>query len=975
MSIRSSDGKNFRRVARTTGDRVPAVGIRRNKSFYTATGGELSLDLQSLSPQISYQPGQGQLEVKSSAGPMIEGLDYYETSATSITFPSPGLSAGERLEIIQTFQYSGNLVAQVRPDEYSQVASAGQTSVTADFSWPLNQNPSKRHGAIMVYLNGILQQRGSSQDYVEVSLGQANTNQIQFNSALVGGENISIVRTYQAIDETAAATQFNNTRLSDLQDYFKVGFQAFVDEQTNRISVPFTTITGRASIPDLTRDLKVRYGVERIPVQQIYRIESEFGPNGEPVWGLVGDDRGLVRFVGGAWTNVVGSYGTYPSPNGPTSYIEVTFYGTGLNALCVPYTGQSRNFSLNVDGVSYPNVAIAVTTQSDVLGGRNYNSNTVIPVIQGLSLGIHTVRLGYVTNSAEIFGFEILNVSNSNLVVNPGTAFVNGREINVLGQSASLLAKPATVTGTKGGRVVTYLDTDGTVKQSVTLTNASQANLSAADHTNEDVVRVYNWREFGAGRSDDFSLARGVSVNSGFTLEDGTTTLLGFQIGDSTVFSNIGSGFTLNSNTHYFTIVFVGTGLDIFSNSTGNGASIDPHAVSINGISVGNITATPNQSGRVIKVASGLPYGTHTVKVTRNGSTAQGHINFLNFIVYQPKKPTIPAGAVELADYNVMADFNGAGATDAQDSFQIPIGTLSKMCPREMAYVGTWSISSDPNYLSYHTTFTGTNSSYTEYTFYGTGVSIQLGSSGGGTYDFTVAINGTLNSSGVARSNASNLGGGSYRSTTVASGGNTPVVRIEFTGLALGRHTIRMTKTAGAGNFIFEALHIITPIHAHVSNSPYSFQNTLPVGSCSVSDSRLLSPVKSESPKKAAVKTRAINVNPTTTSTVFVPCPDLSVTISLKKLCRVEMNFYGRFACSGGNTLYFCIFINGIPQVDPNLGEQIAMAVPGTSAAISISDIIVLPAGTHKIDVYWAVNAGTATANSNSRSLTVKELD
>lgn len=124
---------------------------------------------------------------------------------------------------------------------------------------------------------------------------------------------------------------------------------------------------------------------------------------------------------------------------------------------------------------------------------------------------------------------------------------------------------------------------------------------------------------------------------------------------------------------------------------------------------------------------------------------------------------------------------------------------------------------------------------------------IGLVASSVGTYDFTVSIDGSLNSSGVAKTNASNLGSGSYRSTSVVSGAP---CRIEFTGLSLGLHTITIQRSAGTGNFGFGGVFVITPIHSARSSSPADLQNTLPVGSCALSDSRLTGMVESEQPKR-----------------------------------------------------------------------------------------------------------------------------
>lgn len=990
MSVRSSDGKNFRRVARTAGDRVPAVGIRRNKAFYTATGGELSLDLQTLTPQISYQPGQAQLEVKSSAGPMIEGLDYYETSATTITFPSPGLSFGEVLEITQAFQYSGNLVAQVRPDEYSEVAAPGQTSVATDFSWPLNQNPAKRHGAIMVYLNGILQQRGASQDYVEVSLGQANTNQIQFNSAMIGGENISIVRAHQAIDETAASTQFNNTRLAELQEHFTKGFQAMVDESVT-IAVPYTSVVGRARIPDIVNDLKPSFGVDRIPIEDIYLIQNEFGPNGERVWGVVGDDRGLIRIVGAADINT-NPRNSFPLrvQNTGNDFIEVTFYGTGLNIL-ITQPGATQQAVYSVDGGAES--ANFITTTSSVLTvpARGYRNNFVQNVVSGLSLGIHTVKIRVPNTSVaflHLHGFEILNTaSTSSLKINPGYAFQNGRKISSLAGSSSLLAKPATVTGGNGGRVVTYIKPDGSFDQSVQLVAASPSYLTAADHTNEELTRTYHFREFGAGGSTDFDvLPQGTVSSRSFVLEDGTTALLGqnSQTGGTPI-----ENLSPQATGDYITFVFVGTGLDITTALAA--AYTSTNQVTVDGVSVGSISSL-SIGVQVKKIASGLKYGTHVVAIQRTS----GGFSFAiaDFKVYGPKKPSIPAGSIELSDYNVMADYTGnatAGATP------IASGVLRKFNTREFSYIGSgWTISASPiadGSLGFQVSST-TNSDAIHYAFFGTGLEWRFSNNAAsavwqmsidGSTNLSVSNSsptpGTAGWSGAVSTNGDRYGAGvtswiastgTLTSSVTATTGN----GVRVYGLTPGLHIITITKISGAGQVIHNALDIITPIHSPRSGPAAGVQNSLPIGSCSLSDSRFVSLVKSDKNAKNWAQAVGTITSPTTTSSVYVPMPDLSVTINTGangKASFLRINYsIDFFADAAGRNPAFRVYVDGVP-----VGQLRDWITFSGVSSYCVSDIIRVPVspGAHKVDVYWVINAGTLTANDNRRTLLVEEVE
>ena len=91
-----------------------------------------------------------------------------------------------------------------------------------------------------------------------------------------------------------------------------VGLQSFVDQTTNVIVATSTAgapasgqfysqIVGRASMPDISKNLKVQMGVERIIMQTIFLIPGEMGPSQEPVYGVVNDTYGQIGLVGWDW--------------------------------------------------------------------------------------------------------------------------------------------------------------------------------------------------------------------------------------------------------------------------------------------------------------------------------------------------------------------------------------------------------------------------------------------------------------------------------------------------------------------------------------------------------------------------------------------------------------------------------------------------------------------------------------------------
>lgn len=960
--IRTTDGSGQYKRIPSVGDLHPtATGFQREVASYTATGGETSINLALLSPALSYMPGRHQLSIKrSSGGALMVGLDFTETSSTTVGFSDP-LVAGEIVEITKEFTVTGVMAVEPRPDCYTATATTGQTLVTCDFSWPYNLNAGKAIGGVKVFVQGFLWKRGV--EYTEVNLGTTNTNQILVADGFVGGEDIVILPAYQAIDQTAGASTLANQSLASLQSMMAAGSQGFVDQSTDMIAVPNTAIVGRAKIPNLANDLRASLGIERIAVQSIMQLQNEFGPNGEPVYAVLNDDRGLIRFVGG-WGQYNDAYGARVYA-GTAGYIEVVFYGTGLNILSAANTGVDAVL-VSYDGGSETSVNLNLANQSSILAARGYAQNCVVPVITALPLGVHTVKLRWAAVAGTSYqGFEILNANASGLInINPGVGYINGQKY--VNSAADSIDYRTGVTGARGGRVVRYLNSDGSVGQAFTAVNAAQANLTSADHTNEEVARAYHWREFGAGRADDFSLLpiTGVS-NAAFTLDDGTTTLVGSQVASDQM-SGKPEGLRVNALGSFITFTFVGTGLDLLMFDNGTGGN-DTYTYSIDGATP---SAWPYTSGsttlRTQKIVSGLPYGTHTFKLTR-GAAATWVPEVCKFIVYGPKKPTIPATALELCDYNVMAALVGNSTAGIETISQ---GVLRKeISQREAVYVGGgWALP-----IIYPATavggwqaYTGTVGQYVEYTFFGTGFEKRCYSTPGAT--FTVQVDGAFPAAVTYY--------GGYNSYTPATGALTANVGtvasgFRVVGLSLGVHKVKVTLASGTYLYT-EAMDIITPIHSTKSNLYADLQNTLPVGSCSLMDSRKTSMVKEIVPaSKSWAQAVGVTASPSTTSTTAVPMADMSVTIrTTGGALKIDYK-----ACvyntAVGNYMATQVYVDGVA-----VGSISSMNSTTISYAVELTDGFIVPCapGVHKVDLYWFCQGGTTTVDSGKRTLTVQEL-
>jgi hypothetical protein len=572
-----------------------------------------------------------------------------------------------------------------------------------------------------------------------------------------------------------------------LPEIFKQGMQDFVTP--DMITAPFTTIQNR---PKVSNSLKAIAGIERVMVKAIEVSPSEFGPNGEVVYKLSnGDSR--IRFVG-TWRGLSDNIGSYARTDVVNDFMEVTFYGTGLNLLSYSNLPGTK---FSVDGGAETTDVIAASG-STVLNSRNYGSNSIYTVVSGLSLGWHTVKLRNSQVTLLSMGVEILN-ERSDVGIAAGKAIAQGSSIALSSLSSS--AFKVGVIGSRGARIVKYLQ-NGVISQSIQEVDSISKFLSSTDHTNEELIRKINWREFGANRSDDFStMTAGTTTSAAFTLDDGTTTLMG-----SSVAGSLASDLFISLANGFVTLTFVGTGLDIVRYD--GGTTIDNHSLTIDGVAQGSLSPIGvATTSRVTRIASGLPYGTHTVKITRT-AVGGGGVSFTDFIIYQPKKPVIPSAAFEVADYNIIADFV-ANSTVSLDN--LAQGIVRKMAAREAVYTGTFSVQpvSPTTYIGGYSFFTTTVGNTITWRFWGTGFDAR--GFGGTTNTVVVSVDGSSNLSGFT---TSAYGGAFTASTGTMVISAAPVSPgLVVNGLALGWHTVIFTKNAGASGMYIDAFDVITPIH------------------------------------------------------------------------------------------------------------------------------------------------------------------
>jgi len=739
-----------------------------------------------------------------------------------------------------------------------------------------------------------------------------------------------------------------------------------------KIATPFTTVLNRSLMPDLSQDLLPRFGIQRFNTHQFFQIFDEQGPNGESVFGIANDNFNQVRIIGSvdAITGTTGSYLRIDAPVTNTSYIEISFYGTGLNILTTqPGASHTAVYSVDAGGES----SNFMPSMNTILTGRNYSPNVVVPVVNNLSLGLHTIRIRNTgAASLHLHGFEILTEQASGLITLPqGSQYHKGkkRTHSILESSSYNSAFETGTLGTRGGRVLIYQKADGSVVKSVTPADASQLNLASANHSNEELVRTHHWREFGAGRVDDFSRFQTGPGTARFTLDDGITSLSGSNVTQN----SLALGDVLDCSTSgYFFFTFIGTGLDLLVG--GSGTVFDNFSVNIDGQGIiGNITGSTIP--KIVKIVSGLPYGSHTVVITRTANVNAG-LSLHSFRVYAPKKPSIPSDAVEIADYCVLGNYSASGISTSgltSENTQVPSGVLRKFVSvREGNFVGSsWTITGSINQPTGYITYTGNNTDYVEYTFFGTGFVTHLNRSGTNNIDYTIHVDGVLNSSGtvLTTSSGSNLGGGSYRNIASGPQDQGPV-RIQFSGLSMGKHVLRITKTAGADNMSIQGIDVITPIHILKDNGPFITQNTMSIGSCGINDLRLFSKKDVKNTDRIS-QASPVSSSPSTTSTAYVPMADMQLPIKTTGK-PIEISYsascYNTNATIG--SIQTAIYVDGLIRSVTQRGTSNGTGTTGMTDKITIP----VSSGYHVIQIKFLAESDTAVAYSLNRFCSVREL-
>ena len=887
----------------------------------------------------------------------------------------------------------------------------GKTRVQLDWSYVAGVNPGTTRGQLQIFVDGSEIPRfvsGATLDghYTEIINPVTQVYDIvEFWTDLSSSPlSIEIIQGAGVIDtssqNTADLLTLKNTAFT--AEAYRQSLDSFVRSESKLTPINGSPgpgqyrseIQNREPIIDLANDLAVRIGKRRISTAFAVPLSKEFGPNNEQIFSILNDTQNQVRLAG-QWQSISGNTGMFVRSNVLNSFVEVVFWGTGLNLLTIINgTGPNPDIRASVDGAAEGSNFWIDGNGPNTLSGRNNNLNQIINVTSGLSQGLHTVRIrlnNSPTWALDIYGFEILNESTT-LNVRPGVGYPEGAKATLASAQTPAVSSgfysEIGTPGTRGGKVVVYLTQSGEIRKAIQWTNASQQDLAAADHANEQIERTYHWREFGTNLSDDFRTLVNSTSTRAAALDDGNVSLLGSNVraGDSTE----GDVLLPNTSTNSFiTISFIGTGLDIIRGADIGSGAMDANNISINGgASIGSLASLGvynNVDFRFRqKIVSGLPYGQHTVRFTRT-AVSTSIFSIAQFIVYAPKAPAVPVGSMKLAEYNIPADYVAAGSgLQAASS-----GVIRHHNTREFIYVnGTggsnWVLGS-VDALSNPAGFgisSNHQNSYIQYEFWGTGFEYRGSTNTNRSSNIAITLNGlAATSANFATATAANIGSGSFNFATGVLNMNAALSfnsGFSIRNLPLARYMVRINQAAAstANTFMdISSFDIIAPCHSIAKKEPNANQNNFDTGSVNLMDARRFSGSETlRSTSKNITKIRPISSSASTTSTALVPLFDMTAS-HFSQTGRIRITYCISFVHTQvAGPLLTNIRINGGPVV---LANDANSAVWGASLGANtqtVSQVVDVQPGWNNVSVMWRTTSGTLSADGLSRFLTIEDI-
>lgn len=203
------DGKNGRVITKLAVKEsvVPTIGFKKIRFLHETSDGDLNIDLSSLSaPADAVANGFSQPTVsdltahnlkqfkenftlKTSAGEMLQDIDYVINGATTIRLLTPALDKQVFEGVIDAVARTGTSLVDAAPLVASGTLTAGSTDFNTGTPFQVGKFISHQHGSVMVMVEGQLMRRNIGNqvvgdgDYYEVHAGDGLGTLIRFNNA------------------------------------------------------------------------------------------------------------------------------------------------------------------------------------------------------------------------------------------------------------------------------------------------------------------------------------------------------------------------------------------------------------------------------------------------------------------------------------------------------------------------------------------------------------------------------------------------------------------------------------------------------------------------------------------------------------------------------------------------------------------------------------------------------------------------
>ncbi len=842
-------------------------------------------------------------------------------------------------------------------NEYVAESTLNQTIVNLNFSIEIANKEQ-----FFLYVDGKRLLEGSLNDFTFTNIQFGRSSQITLASPLAAG--LNIIANKLGLKEESSL--YLDQAFIQSQNYIDSGLKAFIKlgtmTPTATTGTPaantfYSNIQSRAEIPNLETDGLLRYGSKRMMTQTLIPMENEMGVLNQRVSKITNDEQDQIRFVGN-WIQTINTNGYRAQTITQNDYAEIVFRGTGLNVLLFPEATNNPDLRYSINGGA-DSVAALTGLLSAATAGRYYNTNTVVNVVSGLPFGTYTLILRKNANNAGIFavyGVDILD-ERSSILATANTGYMAGKESitsDILTTLNTQFTNVYNSVSTKGGKVIVYKNPAGEVLKDVRYVDAVSRSGLTTDHSREEAFANLSPRQFSAsGNPAGTDFGVGLTVTNGyFTLDDGSTSFYANNGAFQTL--NGIEGFVLTNNGDNLSLSFEGTGLDLSFSApaapTNATVTIDNDPALTFTISFDANTA------RTYRIASDLPYGSHTVKITR---IAAGNFpNLYRMILYNTKTPALPAGNLKQGEYNLLSDYV---PTALANPASLSYGVISKASYKESAFTGTWTLTNNGTVRNVGYMLSSTNASTFTNNFYGKGFEITANSAG--TVTATITINGVLYTGA-----ATVIGGGSWvPGTSTWTLPTTNGGRIQITGLPEGKQTVLVTLVSAAAGFNYHAFDYQTSISSGLTTMKMTDQNTLISGSNSILVSRVFDAEKDNSIFVSRSTGTIVNQ---IVSTTAIPVADMILPF-VSRTGKAKVNYSVYLTDNSANQGSFLVlYVNG-----KIVGTRKNFTVSGNNGTVSDYIIIDVPKGLNSIIMQAYVGAGAGNINIQpERNLTVEEV-